>query len=171
MASGRPGFPPVKGEASSVWQTSYQRVARFQSHILSTPFHGKPTGIEFVEGHRATDSPMGWHFRLFHFFGWNWVFTHCLNQKNPTHSNTARSLSCIEDQENGFRVDTETWVRKQHTEHVKTNQPVSVGGKVLCYKYCRTPLSLLKRNIALHCRRQKWLDKPLVHVQETVKTM
>lgn len=167
MASGLSGFPPVKGEASSVWQTRYQRVARFQSHILSTPFHGKPTGIEFVEGHRAADSPTGWHFRLFHFFGWNWVFTHSLNKKPQP---TATLQEVLEDQENGFRLDTETWVRK-HAEHVKTNQPVSVGGKVLCYKYCRTPLSLLKRNIALHCRRQKWLDKPLVHVQETVKTM
>lgn len=54
---------------------------------------------------------------------------------------------------------------------MKTNQIASVGGKVLCYKYCRTLLSLLKRKIALHFRRQKWLDKPLVHVQETVKTV
>lgn len=39
-----------------------------------------------------------------------------------------------------------------------------VCGKVLCYKYCRIPLSLLKRKIALHFRQQKWLDKPLVHM-------
>lgn len=46
-----------------------------------------------------------------------------------------------------------------------------VCGRGLCYKYCRIPLSLFKRKITLHFRQQKWLDKPLVQVQEAVKTM
>lgn len=101
------------------------------------------TGMELVEGWRAAECSMEGHVGLFHFFGWNWVFTHCVikktnrQTKTKNQNKTARTLA----------QRTKRMASKQkHAEHVKTNQIASVGGKVLCYKYCKTPFSAYKKN-------------------------
>lgn len=90
---------------------------------------------------REAETSTGCHFRRLNFFGWNWVFT-CLIQ--TTTATNLQELFCTEDRKNGFLLGTETWVKK-HANTWRTTRLLSVGGKVLCYKYCRTPLSFKRK--------------------------
>ena len=74
----KPGIPPMKGGVTSVCQARCQKEPTrglvSEQYFVHTR-HGGVTGIWLEESCRAAGTSAGCHFRLFHFFGWHWVFT------------------------------------------------------------------------------------------------
>lgn len=123
VSADQPGFPPVEGEGSllaDMWSTCGLTSKPCLVHTF--PQRGGRNRVR--GGLRAAKSSIGCHLRLFHFFGWNWVFTHGVIKKQRRHCKN----SCTEDQRNGFLADTEGWRKKKKQPcQAREDQPDCVG--------------------------------------------